>query len=178
MPPKSLNRLLADNLSAEMARRHLSDKGLGEKASVAPNTIANYCRELPPTSTGKERSAKLLEVERIAQALGMHPLALLSEPGASAERLSSAEVDLLAQYRALTDWRKKFVGEALTCSPRALEMAHVYDALPANLQGLMYAMAQQMLNVDPRSPAVATRLDQAGIDLPGAAPIDGPALAR
>ena len=65
MAQKSLNQVLADNLNRVIEDRELSNKQLGKMAGVAPNTIANYRNATPDTITpsGKERSAKLAEVE-------------------------------------------------------------------------------------------------------------------
>lgn len=83
MPRKSLNAVLGANLNALMGSRNLSNRELGAKAGVAPNTVANYRKaadESPDRApSGKERSAKLVEVERIADALGIPPLALLTD---------------------------------------------------------------------------------------------------
>jgi transcriptional regulator with XRE-family HTH domain len=85
--PKSLNQVLGEVLSAEMKRRHLSANALGARAGLAPNTIGNYMRGAQAENTagvkGKERSAKLAEVERLAQALGVSPIYLLSDRGGS-----------------------------------------------------------------------------------------------
>lgn len=76
--PKSLNQRLAENLRAEQDRAQMSDRALASRAGVAPNTIANYKRPAELTGTmGKERSAKLDEIARIASALGIDPAALL-----------------------------------------------------------------------------------------------------
>lgn len=88
MPPKTLNQVLAENLAALMRDLGVSQNALGASAGLSPRTISNY---LAPQeagtqpSSGKERSAKLAEVQMLADALGVHPLALLTDPG---ERLS------------------------------------------------------------------------------------------
>ncbi len=88
MGSKTLNQVLADTLNRLMTERNLSNYQLGRLAHVAPNTIANYRNAAGDkfTSTGKERSAKLAEVERIARALHVHPLALLTDPAEHARR--------------------------------------------------------------------------------------------
>lgn len=79
--PKSLNQVLGEVLTAEMKRRQLSANALGARAGLAPNTIGNYMRGSQEVGVkGKERSAKLAEVERLAQALGVSPLLLLTDP--------------------------------------------------------------------------------------------------
>lgn len=42
MAPKTLNQLLAENLTREMERQKLGDNALGALAKVSPRTIANY----------------------------------------------------------------------------------------------------------------------------------------
>ena len=81
MSKKSLNQLLAESLNRLMESRNLSNLRLGQKARVAPNTIANYRKAdgTDFTASGKERSAKLAEVERLAIALDVHPLYLLTD---------------------------------------------------------------------------------------------------
>jgi transcriptional regulator with XRE-family HTH domain len=84
MEQRPLNQVLADRLTAAMEARGLSNNRLGKLAGVAPNTIANYKRRDKDsfTTKGKDQSAKLLEIERIATALGIFPLDLLSDkPG-------------------------------------------------------------------------------------------------
>lgn len=91
MTHKSLNRVLAEVLDRLMRERGLDNSALGRRAGVAANTVANYRRTDAPTFTsrGKERSAKLAEVERIADALGVHPLFLLTDPAEQAERAAA-----------------------------------------------------------------------------------------
>lgn len=99
MEKKTLNQVLAENLAELMQNRQLSDKQLGLKASVSPRTIANY-RNGPgtqPTHSGNERSAKLAELERIAEALGIDPVALLTDKAAQAKRVA----DLADAARAI-----------------------------------------------------------------------------
>ena len=88
MPKKSANQILAENLQRLMREQSFSNLALGKKAGIAPNTIANYLDTSPQvTSTGKERSAKLAEVERLADALGVTLIDLLTE-GAERSRMS------------------------------------------------------------------------------------------
>jgi len=79
MPRKSLNQTLAYNLERLMRDRGLSARQLGQLTGLAPNTIGNYLKASGDqfTSTGKERSAKLTEVQRLADALNVDPLHLL-----------------------------------------------------------------------------------------------------
>ncbi len=91
MAKKSLNQVLAENLNRLFVQRQLTNKALGKKAGVAPNTIANYRagNGEAATASGKERSAKLAEVERIANALGVDPLYLLTDPEQHALRVQA-----------------------------------------------------------------------------------------
>ena len=94
MPRKSLNQVLAENLRAIMVNNGWTENSLGKKAGVAPNTIGNYCDiNHQPTSRGKERSAKLAEIEKIADALGVPPLQLLTDKADAARR--AAEIAAL-----------------------------------------------------------------------------------
>lgn len=80
MPKQSANQILARNLNLYISRSGISNLALGRKAKIAANTIANYRKTDPlVTSTGKERSAKLAEVERLAGALGVSVVDLLSD---------------------------------------------------------------------------------------------------
>jgi transcriptional regulator with XRE-family HTH domain len=80
MPKKTANQILAENLARYMGAAKLSALALSKQAGVAANTIGNYLDTEPAvTSTGKERSAKLAEVERLARALGVSVVDLLTE---------------------------------------------------------------------------------------------------
>lgn len=71
-----------------MREQGFSNLALSKKAGIAPNTIGNYLDTSPQvTSTGKERSAKLAEVERLAGALGVTLIDLLTE-GAELSRMA------------------------------------------------------------------------------------------
>jgi transcriptional regulator with XRE-family HTH domain len=85
MPRKTLNQVLGEVLSRLMQERGLSAAQLGKAAGVAPNTIGNYMRggqaEMVTTGDkGKERSAELVKLEKIAKALDVSPLYLLTDP--------------------------------------------------------------------------------------------------
>lgn len=88
MTPKSLNQNLAANLARLMQAQRLSESELGRKAKVAANTIGNYL-EPQLTPKGKERSAKLVEVEKIATALGVTAMDLLAPSTEAATHRSS-----------------------------------------------------------------------------------------
>lgn len=77
---KTLNAILAENLTRILEERGLSDSQVARIAGVAANTVGNYKRGASEfTSSGKERSAKLTEVESIARALGVPPIQLLTD---------------------------------------------------------------------------------------------------
>jgi hypothetical protein len=105
----TLNQRLARNLAKVMHDRDLTNVKLGEMAGVAANTVGNYLRpvkqEVEGTPGGKERSARLFEVEAIALALDLDPLALLSDdpdkPGEARSELSSEEIELIQCARRL-----------------------------------------------------------------------------
>lgn len=103
MSSKSLNQLLAENLTRLMEARQLTNKALAAKAGVAANTIANYKRGASPafTARGKSRSAKLLEVERLAEALNVDPLLLLTDAEAQARRVQAIAEALVASSTAV-----------------------------------------------------------------------------
>lgn len=117
MGKPSLNRLLAVNLKREMKARNLNERSLGALADVAPNTVGNYTEEAPSfTSKGKERSADLAVVEKIAAALKIDPLALLVDHEADWLPLSQPEVALINNCRRLAPDRLEkvvFLAEAL-----------------------------------------------------------------
>lgn len=98
MPSKSLNQILAERLSSLMEKRGLSDMQLGKLAGVAANTVGNYRKAdgSQYTTSWKERSAKLAEVERIAAALDVHPLYLLTDPEQQARRVEALADAILA----------------------------------------------------------------------------------
>lgn len=99
---KSLNAILRENLGREMERRGLSANALGRLSGVAPRTIGNYLEPDPPvTMTGKERSAGLREVDKLADALDMSPLELLAEHDHHAPGLLRRALELAALYMSL-----------------------------------------------------------------------------
>ncbi len=99
MRPKTLNQVLAETLDRVMVERGLNNKQLGKMAGVAPNTIGNYRKATgePVSASGKERSAKLAEVERIATALNLNPLYLLTDPAQHAQQVAALARAVLTQ---------------------------------------------------------------------------------
>lgn len=82
MQKKSLNQVLAENLRVRM--EGWTQTSLAEKSGVAQTTISLYMnpQRRNASSTGREPSAKLAEVEKLAAALGCNPLALLVDKSA------------------------------------------------------------------------------------------------
>jgi hypothetical protein len=79
MAKKTANQVLAEALRFFMGQGGWNYTTLAAVAGVSANTIKNYCtpegRELG--ASGKERSAKLAEVEQLADALDLHLTDLL-----------------------------------------------------------------------------------------------------
>lgn len=79
MAKLTLNQLLAENLANLMRIKGISANALGASAGLSPRTLANYLKtDHNPTAKGKERSAKLTEVEKLASALGVSPVELFA----------------------------------------------------------------------------------------------------
>lgn len=77
---KTLNQVLAENLRAKMEGAW-TQSSLSKKSGVGQTTISLYLapERRSTSSTGREPSAKLAEVEKLADALGCAPLALLTD---------------------------------------------------------------------------------------------------
>lgn len=76
---RSLNTVLAENLGYFMERAGLSQAALAKRAQMGQTTVGLHlspARRLQGKS-GKEPSAKLAEVQRLAEALGVAPWELL-----------------------------------------------------------------------------------------------------
>jgi predicted transcriptional regulator len=109
---QTLNQRLALNLSRLMSDQELSASSLGKLARIAPNTVGNYLKaasgEADTTpSRGRERSAKLTEIERIATALRVDAIALLrtqeEQDEANAVILESSDLLLLTAANRLDE---------------------------------------------------------------------------
>jgi len=84
MAKKTANQILAERLEHFMKLRDMNNSKLGKKAGIAANTVGNYLDKTPHvTATGKERSAKLAEIERLAEALEVSIVDLITEPDPS-----------------------------------------------------------------------------------------------
>jgi transcriptional regulator with XRE-family HTH domain len=80
-----INVILANNLAHFMEVKGLKQAGLAKLSGVAQRTISNYLRpnDREMSKSGKAPSAKLSEVELIADALGLQPWELLRFMGPS-----------------------------------------------------------------------------------------------
>lgn len=86
MEKKGLNQVLAENLKARMAKANpeLKQASLAAKAGIGQTTVGLYLnpRRRKDSASGKEKSATLSAVQKLAEALGCHPLALLTDADA------------------------------------------------------------------------------------------------
>lgn len=71
MSKKPINDVLAENLTAFMEERNLTQAALGKLADIGQTTVGLYLNphRRSPGKTGKPPSAKLSEVEALANAL-------------------------------------------------------------------------------------------------------------
>ncbi len=71
MSGKTINQVVADNLRYWMAQAKMTQAALAEKAGVDQKTISNYLNPEQRTegSRGKEPSARLSELDKVARAL-------------------------------------------------------------------------------------------------------------
>ena len=75
----NINKLLAENLAHYMGAKGLKQQALATKCRVAQTTISNYLHpdQRKTGINGKTPSAKLTELEMLADALGVQPWKLL-----------------------------------------------------------------------------------------------------
>lgn len=96
-----INQVLADNLSRLMRERELTQMALAAKAGMGQTTVSLYLspERRAAGKSGKEPSAKLSEVQRLADALGVELWRLLQpQPNAAQPAgLSGALLQELAQ---------------------------------------------------------------------------------
>ncbi|WP_312587410.1 helix-turn-helix domain-containing protein [Comamonas terrigena] len=101
MSPSTLNQALAENLAFLMQKKGLRQMALAKRCGVAQTSISNYLhperRKLG--KDGKPGSAKLTEVEMLAEALGVEPWELL-RPMNGPRREVYERIE--AAYKALT----------------------------------------------------------------------------
>lgn len=100
------NRTLAENLRYYMEKFGLTQKGLESKSGVKQTTISLYMRpeDRKPGKDGKPGSAKLTEVEQIAEAFGV-PVWELLRPLSPSERAAYAQIE--AAFQALSPQSEK-----------------------------------------------------------------------
>lgn len=98
---KTLNQILAENLSYFMTKIGMTQAQLGRAADMGQTTVSLYLnpqRRLTGKS-GKEPSAKLAEVQRLAKALQVEPWELL-RPLTQAQREFYRSMEGLIAERA------------------------------------------------------------------------------
>ena len=100
MTVSPLNQVLADNLAYQMQRQDLTQMALAKRCGVAQTTISLYLNpgRRKEGKDGKPGSAKLTEVEMLAQALGIQPWELM-RPMDVRQREVYEKIE--AAYRAL-----------------------------------------------------------------------------
>jgi hypothetical protein len=95
MREPTISEILAANLKREMARRpHLSSQpALGKAAKVSQTSLSFILRpELrQPTTTGREPSATIVQVQKIAAALGCQAWELLM-PAANGHEVTAGDI--------------------------------------------------------------------------------------
>ena len=98
----SINQILAANLAHWMGQAKLTQAALADRAGVSQKTISNYLNPEQRTegSTGKQPSAKLTELDRVAKALGIQVWQLTRE-------MSAGELAMYESFvRAYTELRE------------------------------------------------------------------------
>lgn len=88
----SINKVLAHNLAYWMEQAKLTQSALAEKAGVSQKTISNYLNpeQRQDGSMGKEPSAKLTELEKIATAMSIGVWQLVREMTVSERKMYEA----------------------------------------------------------------------------------------
>jgi transcriptional regulator with XRE-family HTH domain len=118
----SINRVLARNLAYWMGEAKLSQTALAAKAGVSQKTISNYLNpdQRVEGSKGKEPSAKLTELAKIADALGIGTWQLLRQMSAT-ERKFYAQIE--SSYAEMRDAAEAAVKQVAGADARANEKA-------------------------------------------------------
>lgn len=104
-PGRPINDVVAENLSYWMGKAGvLTQQALAKRSGVSQRTISNYLHPnlRADTSSGKEPSAKLSELSKLADALGVEVHQLVREI-TEQERAFYARIE--AAYRDLTTRR-------------------------------------------------------------------------
>lgn len=123
----SINQVLAENLAHWMGERKLTQNALAEKAGVSQKTISNYLNpeQRVDGAKGKEPSAKLTELNRIAGALGVGVWELVRR---MSERERALYTAIEKQYEGVRQDAKRLEEEAAQReeeNQRALEAAKI-----------------------------------------------------
>lgn len=101
MQNESINHVFAENLSALMAAKKMTQAALASKSGVAQKTISNYLNpdQRAKGASGKSPSAKLTEVQMVAAVLDVEPWKLLrpinSTQRAVYEKIEAAYAELM-----------------------------------------------------------------------------------
>lgn len=97
---RSVNQVLADNLRYFMEEKGLTQAQMGTRAQMAQTTVSLYLNphRRGTSKSGKEASAKIAEVQRLADALGVELWELL-RPMQPAEREFYRSMEALLEQR-------------------------------------------------------------------------------
>lgn len=101
MTRTSINEVLASNLDHFMKEREMTQAALARTSGVAQTTISLYLHpeRRQPGKSGKTPSAKLSEVESLAEALSIEPWKLI-RPMSTEERDAYEKIE--AAFRAIS----------------------------------------------------------------------------
>lgn len=170
MPEKPINEVLADNLKRLMDEHEppLKQASLAAKAQVSQRTMSNYLNPKNrggESASGKAPSAKLAEVELIAEALKVAPWQLLHpEPTATQDEETADLMAAWAKLRgdgrlALLSFSKHLLHEPQTdarasISIEAAELIRPYDRLSDEDKKLARRMVRQVV-ADPNAVRLA-----------------------
>ena len=144
MGAKSINTVLADNLRRYMSERW-TNSSLAKASGVAESTIRNYLSpgKRTPSSSGKEGSAKLTELAKIAAVLEVQVSDLVAESGneaapntaaGSRASLGSAVATLASALDSMGDLERSRAASLLDRLAHAPDSKRVRDALLAELR--------------------------------------------
>lgn len=107
MKKKPINQVVAEALRFYMGDRW-NNSTLGRAAGVAPNTVKNYLSpdERDTGKSGKEPSAKLTELAKLAEALGVEVADLVTDATEVERRAVHRRraADFYAAHGRLPDW--------------------------------------------------------------------------
>lgn len=120
MDASPLNKTLAANLRALMDKSKLTQQDVATRCGVAQRTISNYLNPArrAPGKDGKPGSAKLTEVEMLANGLGVEPWELL-RPLSAEERSAYEKIE--AAFQAL---KQPAMSKAETPEPQQAALQH------------------------------------------------------